>query len=85
MPHDINLSTTYYFIDNVRWKNNYTTLEQPSYQRVDIRVGKAWQLGNNTAEVSAIIRNAFHSDYQTFYKDHRYARSAFLQLNVTMD
>ena len=85
LPHDINLSTTYYFIDNVRWKNNYTTLEQPSYQRVDIRVGKAWQLGNNTAEVSAIIRNAFHSDYQTFYKDHRYARSAFLQLNVTMD
>ena len=84
LPHDINLSTTYYFIDNVRWKNNYRTLEQPSYQRVDIRVGKAWQLGNNTAEVSAIIRNAFHSDYQTFYKDHRYARSAFLQLNVTM-
>ena len=85
LPHDINLSTTYYYIDDVRWKNNYRTLQQPSYQRVDIRVGKEWQIGNNKAEISAIIRNAFHSDYQTFYQDHRYGRSAFLQLNVTMD
>ena len=82
---NINLSTSYYFLDDILWRRSYNVLQQPKYQRLDIRLAKVWTGPHHQIELAAIIKNALNERYQTFYQDHQFDRKTFFQLNITMD
>ncbi|WP_151671576.1 TonB-dependent receptor plug domain-containing protein [Nitrincola schmidtii] len=82
---DLNLSATYYFMDDVLWRRSYNLLHQPKYERLDIKLAKSWRSKNSQIELSTLVQNAFDNSYQTFYQDHKFDRRIFVQLNITMD
>ena len=86
LKEDLNLSTTYYFIDEVEWRKSYGTLTpMPRYERIDIKVAKVWRGINHQIELATLFQNALHRSQQTFYQDHRFDRRALVQLNIIMD
>ncbi|KDE39655.1 TonB-dependent receptor [Nitrincola lacisaponensis] len=83
---DLNLSTSYYAMDSVRWRRSYGTLApQPRFQRIDLKLAKSWSGPGHQLELAAVVQNALHKSYQTFYQDHRFDRRTLVQLKLTMD
>lgn len=83
---DLNLSTSYYAMDSVRWRRSYGTLEpQPGFQRLDLKLTKCWNGPAHALELTTVIQNVLNKPYQTFYQDHRFDRRALVQLKLTMD
>ena len=79
-------SSAYYFMDQVRWRKSYGTLEpQESYQRLDLKLARQWGNSSQKMELAAIIQNAIHGSYKSFYQDNEFDRRAFLQFRLTMD
>ncbi|KGK40855.1 hypothetical protein LH51_19015 [Nitrincola sp. A-D6] len=73
-------------MDQVRWRASYGTLTpQESYQRVDLKLTREWNIASQKMELAAIIQNAIHGSYKSFYQDNEFERRAFLQFRLTMD
>ncbi|QEW05415.1 TonB-dependent receptor plug domain-containing protein [Nitrincola iocasae] len=86
LTNDVNLSSTYYFMDEVRWRGSYGTLaQQEHYQRLDLKLTRQWRTASQKIELSAIVQNALHGSYQSFYQDNEFDPRAFLQFRLTMD
>lgn len=79
-------SSAYYYMDQVRWRKSYGTLApQKPFQRLDLKLAQQWGNSSQKMELAAIIQNAVHGSYNSFYKDNVIDRRAFLQFRLTMD
>ncbi|WP_417583523.1 TonB-dependent receptor plug domain-containing protein [Nitrincola sp.] len=86
LNENTNLSSAYYFMDQVRWRGSYGTLTpQEHYQRLDLKLARYWQNASQKIELAAVIQNAFHGSYKSFYQDNEFDRRVFLQFRLTMD
>ncbi|MCU7797236.1 MAG: TonB-dependent receptor plug domain-containing protein [Candidatus Thiodiazotropha sp. (ex Myrtea spinifera)] len=77
------ISTAYYFTDNVTWYGEGDNI--PSYSRWDARLSKSFHLFSKDAEISLLIQNINH-DNLDFYNSapyiNKWERNAYLQAKL---
>lgn len=81
--HDINLSASHYFVDQMHW---FEGDDREAYNRTDLRAAKHWTLSPQTqAELSVTVQNAFGPSYKEFYDYHDFDRRFFMQFRLKYD
>ncbi len=79
--HDFGLlsgSVGYYRVGKMRWVGSHET---PSYDRIDLRVSRAFKVGNTRAELAAVAQSIL-GDYSEFGTDRLFEPRAYVSLKL---
>lgn len=88
-PHNLSLlahhdfgvftgSVGYYRIGKMRWVNS---LETPAYDRVDLRLGRAFKVGKTRADL-AVVAQSILGDYSEYGTDRLFEPRAYVSLKL---
>ena len=79
--HDFGLlsgSVGYYRVGKMRWVGSNET---PAYDRIDLRVSRAFKFGNARAEL-AVVAQSILGDYSEFKTDRLFEPRAYVSLKL---
>ncbi len=76
------ISMAAYHMDNVRWMGDGDSLD--GYDRLDIRIAKVFELGQNTESEIALIGQNLNGDYKEFQLENTFERRVYLQASLKL-
>lgn len=77
--YGINTSIGYYSMDEIKWLEDGDKI--PAYHRLDARLAKNFQLGQDKGEIALIAQN-INNSYQDFQIENELRNRAYLELKI---
>jgi iron complex outermembrane recepter protein len=71
-------SVGYYRVGKMRWVGSNET---PAYDRIDLRLSRAFKVGNTRAEM-AVVAQSILDDYSEFGTDHQFEPRAYVSVKL---
>jgi iron complex outermembrane receptor protein len=81
LPWDSSLSVAYYRVGSMQWLGGGEPM--PAYDRLDVRVGKRFRWGYQTAEMSLVTQNSINNDYPDFQHTLRNKRVSWIRFQYS--